>query len=245
MVVLAGMLQMVPAAASAALTAAFGPTAARSACPRREQHRRCSEPCSLVSEGGLGTATARARDPGCPPSPCSTGDAQGCEEALAELREHVRVTGSDLLLLPELPFSDWLASSRRPDAGQWGASVAEHERHVAALADHGVPTVVGTTPVVREGVGLLRLPRATPLASVDRWLAGGRAATTASGAYSLSSDQWIPGGGTVECGGLGWVVSPDGDVLATTSAEEPFVTVEVGLALAEAAKGTYPRYVLE
>jgi N-carbamoylputrescine amidase len=46
-------------------------------------------------------------------------------------------------------------------------------------------------------------------------------------------------------GGLGWVVDPDGQVLATTSREQPFVTVEVDLRLAEQARHTYPRYVRE
>ncbi|MCW2680032.1 MAG: nitrilase/cyanide hydratase and apolipoprotein N-acyltransferase [Frankiales bacterium] len=41
------------------------------------------------------------------------------------------------------------------------------------------------------------------------------------------------------------MIGPDGDVLATTSADEQFVTVEVDLELAREAKSTYPRYVRE
>jgi N-carbamoylputrescine amidase len=46
-------------------------------------------------------------------------------------------------------------------------------------------------------------------------------------------------------GGRGWVISPDGVVLATTSNEKPFVTVEVSLKEAEEAKKEYPRYIQE
>ena len=40
-------------------------------------------------------------------------------------------------------------------------------------------------------------------------------------------------------------VSPDGDLLGATDAAEPFLTVEVDLELARAAKATYPRYVFD
>lgn len=44
-------------------------------------------------------------------------------------------------------------------------------------------------------------------------------------------------------GGGGWVVDPDGGLLAATSAAEPFVTVEADLNAADGAKGSYPRNV--
>jgi N-carbamoylputrescine amidase len=52
-------------------------------------------------------------------------------------------------------------------------------------------------------------------------------------------------GGVTEFGGQGWVVGPNGQVLASTSREQPFVTVEIDLSEARLAKQTYPRYVLE
>jgi N-carbamoylputrescine amidase len=70
------------------------------------------------------------------------------------------------------------------------------------------------------------------------WLAGGRTAAVVAGAYAVSSNH-----GDERFGGQGWIVDPDGRVLAITSAEEPFVTVDVDLDGAEAAKRTYPRYV--
>jgi N-carbamoylputrescine amidase len=41
------------------------------------------------------------------------------------------------------------------------------------------------------------------------------------------------------------VIDPDGAVLATTTPDDPFVTIQIDLDLARKAKTTYPRYVRE
>lgn len=94
-------------------------------------------------------------------------------------------------------------------------------------------------------VDLLCVPRATPHGSVDKWLAGGQAAAVCSGAYCLSSNLWAPVGQSPDAGGLGWVVDPEGNVLATTSSDDPFATVDIDLDFARLSKSTYPRYVPE
>ena len=91
----------------------------------------------------------------------------------------------------------------------------------------------------------LCVPRATPHASVRKWLAGGQTAAVCSGAFCLSSNLWNPPGSKADCGGLGWIVSPEGDILAETREEEPFVTREIDLDFARMSKQTYPRYVSE
>ena len=95
----------------------------------------------------------------------------------------------------------------------------------------------------RAGLHVLACPRATYAGSADKWLAGGRAAAVVSGAFCLSSN--FEGAATAGAwGGLGWVVEPEeGEVLATTSVEEPFATVAIDLEVADAAKRSYPRYV--
>ena len=98
----------------------------------------------------------------------------------------------------------------------------------------------------KAGVHLLLVPRATPLASADKWLAGGRTAAVISGAFCLSSCF----GGTDPDGmrwaGQGWIIDPEeGDVLAVTSASRPFVTRDIDLQVAERSKQTFPRYVAE
>ncbi|MBI5068200.1 MAG: carbon-nitrogen hydrolase family protein [Deltaproteobacteria bacterium] len=89
------------------------------------------------------------------------------------------------------------------------------------------------------GVHLLATPRLTDRGG-DRWLAGGRAAAIYAGAYSLSSNR-----SSATHGGMGWVVDPDGAVLAVTGPDAPFATVDVDLSMAEAAKATYPRYTFD
>lgn len=93
----------------------------------------------------------------------------------------------------------------------------------------------------KAGAHLLVTPRATGRESVGKWLVGGQAAAIVAGAYSLSSNRVSEDA----FGGRGWVISPDGEVLGVTSAEQPFITVEIDLELAEQAKKTYPRYVLD
>lgn len=242
------------------------------------------------------------------------------EAALEALGQHAAEAGAELVVLPELPFSTWLAASPQPDLGAWQDSVVAHERAVARLDLLGAAAVVASRPTVepdgsrhnqafvwtpqggaarvrdkrhlpdelgyweaswydrgerslatcqvlgatvavplctdlwfleeareygRQGTDLLCLPRATPRESLSKWVAGGRVAAICAGAFCLSSNQWVPGGSAIACGGLGWVLSPDGDVLATTTPDQPVVTVEVDLAIARQAKSTYPRYVAE
>lgn len=97
----------------------------------------------------------------------------------------------------------------------------------------------------RSRVDLLLVPRASPHASVEKWLAGGQTAAVCSGAYCLSSNLWAPAGGKADLGGLGWITDPEGNILATTSPDDPFATVEIDLAFARDSKRTYPRYVPE
>ena len=97
----------------------------------------------------------------------------------------------------------------------------------------------------RHQVDLLCIPRATPHESVRKWLAGGQAAAVCAGAYCLSSNLWNPPGEVANCGGLGWIISPEGDVLAETSVEHPWVSLEIDIDFSRHSKTTYPRYVKE
>jgi N-carbamoylputrescine amidase len=63
-----------------------------------------------------------------------------------------------------------------------------------------------------------------------------------SGAFVISSNRV---GGDLGFNGKGWVISPDGKVLALTCSSKPFVTVDVDIDKAEKAKQTYPRNILE
>jgi N-carbamoylputrescine amidase len=97
----------------------------------------------------------------------------------------------------------------------------------------------------RAGADVLCIPRATPHASTEKWLAGGQAAAVCAGAWCLSSNLWNPPGGKADCGGLGWIISPEGDVMAQTDDDNPFASVEIDIEFARQSKVTYPRYVAE
>ena len=96
----------------------------------------------------------------------------------------------------------------------------------------------------KQDIHLLVCPRVTPKSSVDKWIAGGRAAAVVSGAFCLSSNLNGPNTESIAFGGAGWVIEPEeGSVWGVTSRSEPFLTVDIDLAEAERAKHTYPRYV--
>lgn len=97
----------------------------------------------------------------------------------------------------------------------------------------------------QAGIHLLAVPRATPRETLDKWLAGGRAAAVVAGAFALSSNPATEAGAHANLGGQGWIVGPEGDVLGVTTRERPFLTLDLDLDAAARAKRTYPRYVLD
>ena len=218
------------------------------------------------------------------------------------------------MLLPEMPFSPWIAAAKPFDLQKWESSVSEHERWVGRLGELAPASVLGSRTVVqrrnegfvwdsqgyrgvhdkyylpeeegfweatwyergepdftaaetksikvgfaicteiwfteharhyaRQAIHILACPRATELATVDKWIAGGRTAAVMAGAFCISSNRGGVGSG-IRWGGSGWIIDPDGDVLGLTSSEDPFITLDLNLDAAVRAKGTYPRYVSE
>jgi N-carbamoylputrescine amidase len=91
-----------------------------------------------------------------------------------------------------------------------------------------------------RGVQMILAPRATAAETMAKWLAVGVVAAVRSGAFSVSSNRVDPTGA---CGGVGWIISPDGEMLASTSPGAPFVTIDIDLADSAAAGVAYPRSV--
>lgn len=83
-----------------------------------------------------------------------------------------------------------------------------------------------------DGAQIVAIPRVDRSAETEvgaaneEWLAGGRAAAIASGAFCISSSR---GGNGDRVGGAGWILAPDGQTLAMTSSDAPFVSAEVDL----------------
>lgn len=90
------------------------------------------------------------------------------------------------------------------------------------------------------GVHMILSPRATSVETTRKWISAGVVAAVRSGAYSVSSNRVDPSGA---CGGVGWIIDPEGKVVARTAADVPFYTAELDLDLARNARGGYPRYV--
>ena len=76
-------------------------------------------------------------------------EAEALAAAWAGLCEHLAGSGSDLVVLPEMPFAPWLAASPEVDRQQWSAAVAAHRGWCERLAELGVATVLGSRPVER------------------------------------------------------------------------------------------------
>jgi N-carbamoylputrescine amidase len=89
-------------------------------------------------------------------------------------------------------------------------------------------------------VQVILSPRATATATSTKWLSVGLVAAVRTGAFSVSSNRVDPTGAY---GGVGWIIGPDGELLATTSAAEPYATLDIDLTAPAKARGGYPRYV--
>jgi N-carbamoylputrescine amidase len=70
--------------------------------------------------------------------------------------------------------------------------------------------------------------RATPLETVDKWIAGGRTAAVISGAFCISSNhQGMALDKKTILGGVEWIIDPEGNVLGKTDDQNPFKTLEI------------------
>jgi len=239
--------------------------------------------------------------------------------AWESLCEHTRENNSNLVLLPEMIFSGWLAATKEENVAAWNRSIEEHLDWIERLPELGARVVAGSRPAVvegarqnlafvwsqesglrdvhakrylpnepgfweaewyrrgpdefsavesemgktgflictelwfsrhardygQDGVQLLLCPRATESRSVEKWVVGGRTASVVSGAYCLSSNRSWKGTEGSQVTAAGWIIEPiNGEVLGRTTAEKPFLTLDIDLAEADRAKLTYPRDVI-
>lgn len=123
----------------------------------------------------------------------------------------------------------------------WALDTYTHYADQAACP--GSDAAAGT----HSGLHAILSPRATATDTVAKWLAVGTVAAVRTGLYSLSSNRADLAAGTQGSvstyGGAGWAISPDGALLARTSAAQPFCTVALDLTAPATARSTYPRYV--
>ena len=72
------------------------------------------------------------------------------DDHLKALKTHLKAAKSDFLLLPEMCFSNWLASSPNPDPQVWRDAVVSHQDNIKNLSKLGVNFIVGTRPRVAK-----------------------------------------------------------------------------------------------
>lgn len=73
------------------------------------------------------------------------------ETAFAALIEHVKAHSSELVLLPEMPFYAWFATTQQVDPAVWQAAVDAHEEWLPRLAALGAKVVLGSRPTNADG----------------------------------------------------------------------------------------------
>jgi N-carbamoylputrescine amidase len=96
----------------------------------------------------------------------------------------------------------------------------------------------------RDGADLIVTPRASgPVLS--RWKVAGAMAAIVSGTWFVSSNRSGVGALGQQFGGMGFAMSPNGDLLEETNKESPFAIVTIDLEAARAQKSKYPCYVKE
>ena len=232
------------------------------------------------------------------------------------LVKHVNREKSELLLLPELSFSRWLAATGEYNSVLWREAVEDHDKWIKRFTELCDVTVAGSRAVTRngvnynegylwdskngyrkthtkyylpidngffeaswfspdkkefipietekckfgfqictdlwftnhawdygkQGVDIILNPRATPMCTKDKWLAGGRTASVVSGAYCLSSNFSGINDQGFEFAGRGWIIEPkEGEFLGITTTDNPFITIDIDINEAKEAKNIYPR----
>jgi N-carbamoylputrescine amidase len=78
-------------------------------------------------------------------------DSAGLAEDWDALAEHCNDAGSDLVVLPEMPFAEWVCAAPDVDPARWDAAVGAHDYWMRRLGDLGAATVLGTRPVMSHG----------------------------------------------------------------------------------------------
>ena len=97
----------------------------------------------------------------------------------------------------------------------------------------------------RVGANVILSPRAVGVASLRRWLVAMRMAAIVSGCYVLTSNRSGTDSTGQSFGGRGWIVDPDGDLVAQTSPTTPVVFHELDTDAVARAQKEYPCYVEE
>jgi N-carbamoylputrescine amidase len=73
-------------------------------------------------------------------------DAHQLESEWAKLIDHIRANNSQLVLLPEMTFSEWFCTSQNVDDGTWQKAIRSHDNWLERLPELDVNIIMGTAP---------------------------------------------------------------------------------------------------
>ena len=79
-------------------------------------------------------------------------DTTAFEIAWNQLVEHVNQHNSEVVLLPEMPFSPWLAQTREVNTHLWDESMENHNKWIARLDELAPAIVISTRPITSGGI---------------------------------------------------------------------------------------------
>jgi N-carbamoylputrescine amidase len=78
-------------------------------------------------------------------------DAEGLEQDWQALIAHVKSEKSDLVLLPEMPFHQWMPGTNKVDPDRWQQAVIAHDQWISRLSELSAGMVAGSRPVIQKG----------------------------------------------------------------------------------------------
>jgi len=97
----------------------------------------------------------------------------------------------------------------------------------------------------RSGAEVILAPRAVGKSSLPRWLVAMRMAAIVSGCYLLTSNRGGVDSKGQLFGGSGWIIDPEGELVAQSTEATPFVFHEIDTDFVARAQKEYPCYVKE
>lgn len=78
------------------------------------------------------------------------------EHAWEQLSQHVQMQESDLIVLPEMPFAQWVPAAQNTDteSDTWERAVNQHDNWVDRLNELNSAAVLSTRPIICDGTRL-------------------------------------------------------------------------------------------
>ena len=72
------------------------------------------------------------------------------EKCFVNLQKYLLTKQTDLLLFPEMPFSEWLAKDKNFDSKKWEKAVDDHEKVIKSLSNLNAQYIIGTRPIINS-----------------------------------------------------------------------------------------------